>query len=175
MDSRPAVSTTNTSMSFTGLEEFSTYTVTVNTTFNVFGSNMPEVTETIFTISSAGIFTFSQSYIANFFSFHLPVAPTGAPRNVTPSITSRSIMVTWDTIECIERNGIITNYTVVFQEQCGANVPGNTSTVDRTFSAGGLTPGRNYTFQVAGVNDAGTGVFTDLITMFITEDGLLTF
>ena len=82
-------------------------------------------------------------------------------------------MVTWDTIECIECNGIITNYTVVFQEQCGANIPGNT--VDRTFSAGGLTPGRNYTFQVAGVNDAGTGVFTDLITMFITEDGLLTF
>ena len=78
-------------------------------------------------------------------------------------------MVTWNTIECIERNGIITNYTVVFQKQGGANVPGNT--VDRTFSAGGLTPGTVYTFQVAGVNDAGTGVFstTDITT---NEEGL---
>ena len=78
-------------------------------------------------------------------------------------------MVTWDTIECIERNGIITGYTVVFQEQGGANVPGNT--VDRIFSAGGLTPGTSYTFQVAGVNDAGTGVFSTTI-ISTDEEGL---
>ena len=41
-------------MSFTGLEEFSTYTVTVTTTFNVFGSNMTEVAEMMFTTPSAG-------------------------------------------------------------------------------------------------------------------------
>ena len=45
MDNRAAVTTTDTSMSFTGLEEFSTYTVTVTTTFNVFGGNMTEVAE----------------------------------------------------------------------------------------------------------------------------------
>ena len=78
-------------------------------------------------------------------------------------------MVTWDTIECIERNGIITGYTVVFQEQGGANVPGNT--VDRTFSAGELTPGTNYIFQVAGVNDVGTGPFINVITITTCEDG----
>ena len=70
-------------------------------------------------------------------------------------------MVTWDTIDCIERNGIITGYAVIFQEQGEANVPGDT--VDRNFSAGGLTPGKSYTFQVAGVNDAGTGVFSTII------------
>ena len=79
-------------------------------------------------------------------------------------------MVTWGTIECIERNGMITNYTVVFQEQGGANVPGNT--VDRTFSAGGLTPYTNYTFQVAGINNADTGPFTNVITITTDEDGL---
>ena len=79
-------------------------------------------------------------------------------------------MVMWGTIECIERNGIITNYTVVFQEQGGANVPGNT--VDRTFSAGVLTPYTNYTFQVAGINDVDTGPFTDVITITTDEDGL---
>ena len=80
-------------------------------------------------------------------------------------------MVTWDTIECIEHNGIITNYTVVFQEQGGANVPGNT--VNRTFSAGGLTPGTSYTFQVAGVNDAGIGVFSTT-SISTDEEGLNT-
>ena len=79
-------------------------------------------------------------------------------------------MVTWDTIECIERNGIITGYPVEFQEQGGANVPGNT--VDRTFYAGGLTPFTSYTFQVAGVNDVGTGPFTDIITITTDEEGL---
>ena len=99
--------------------------------------------------------------------FH--VASTRAPRDVTPSTTSRSIMVTWNTIECIERNGIITGYTVIFQEQGGANIPGNT--VGRTFSAGGLTPGQIYTFQVAGVNVAGIGVF-EVLTITTAEKGL---
>ena len=56
MDSRPAVTTTNTSMSFTNLEEFSTYTVTVTTTFNVFGSNMDVPSDMMFTTSSFGMY-----------------------------------------------------------------------------------------------------------------------
>ena len=80
-------------------------------------------------------------------------------------------MVTWDTIECIERNGIITGYTVVFQEQGGANVPGNT--VDRIFSAAGLTPFTIYKFQVTGVNDVDTGPFTDIITITTSEEGFV--
>ena len=79
--------------------------------------------------------------------------------------------MTWDTIECIEHNGIITGYTVVFQELGGANVPGSINTVDRTFSATELTPFTIYIFQVAGVNDVGTGPFTDIITI-TTDEGL---
>ena len=168
MDSRPAVTTTDTSMPFTGLEEFSTYTVKVNTTFNVFGSNMDVASDMMLTTPSAGNQYSYYSCIMPLLVFH--VAPTGAPRNVTPSMTSRNITVTWNTIECIERNGIITNYTVVFQEQGRANV--TSSTVDRTFSATGLTPFTNYTFQVAGVNDAGTGVFGKL-NITTDEEGLL--
>ena len=55
IDSRPAVTTTNTSMSFTGLEEFSNYTITVTTAFNVFGRNITEVADMMFTTPSAGI------------------------------------------------------------------------------------------------------------------------
>ena len=80
--------------------------------------------------------------------------------------------MTWDTIECIDSNGIITGYTVVFQEQGGANVTSSTSTEDRVFSDTELTPFTNYTFRVAGVNDAGTGVFA-VLTITTDEEGLL--
>ena len=61
---------------------------------------------------------------------------------------------------------------MVFQELgAGAIVPGNT--VDRTFSATELTPFTNYTFQIAGVNDVGTGPLTDIITITTDEEGFL--
>ena len=60
VDRRPAVTTTDTSMSFTGLEEFSNYTITVTTAFNVFGRNITEVADMMFTTPSAGILYFIQ-------------------------------------------------------------------------------------------------------------------
>ena len=77
------------------------------------------------------------------------------------SMTSGSVTITWDTIECIERNGAITDYTVVFQEHGGAVIPGEVNVMDRTFTANGLTPHTNFTFRVAGVNINGTGAFSD--------------
>ena len=74
-------------------------------------------------------------------------------------------MVSWDTIECIERNGIILRYEV------DSNATGNIN--GRTFIAEGLVPTRQYTFRVAGVNDADTGPFTDTITLTIDEEGLV--
>ncbi len=73
--------------------------------------------------------------------------PTGAPFNVVPTTTSRSIRVTWDAVECIERNGVITGYVVEFQRVDG------TATTDgqvmgRIFTASGLRPFTNYTFRV---------------------------
>ena len=98
------------------------------------------------------------------------VAPTRPPRDVTPSTTSRSVSVSWSTIERIERNGEITSYTVVFQEQGGAEIPGEVNVMDRTFTASGLTPHTNYTFRVAGVS---TGPFTSTITVKTDEDSKL--
>ena len=88
-------------------------------------------------------------------------------------MTSRSVNVTWNVIECIERNGIITNYTVVFQEQDtdGATIPGEV--MGQSFTATELTPYTSYTFQVAGVNSNGAGPFSDVTTILIDEDGLL--
>ena len=101
------------------------------------------------------------------------VAPTRPPHNVTPSTTSRSVSVSWSTVECIERNGEITNYTVVFQEQGGSVIPGEVNAMDRTFTASGLTPHTNYTFRVAGVNSNGTGPYTNISGILTDEDGML--
>ena len=92
---------------------------------------------------------------------------------MTPSTTSRSVSVSWSTIECIERNGEIINYTVVFQEQGGAVIPGEVNVMDRTFTASGLTPHTNYTFRVAGVNNNSTGPYTNINTILTDEDGML--
>ena len=66
---------------------------------------------------------------------------------------------------------MITNYTVAFQEQGGAVIPGDVNTMDRTFTASGLTPHTNYIFRVAGVNNNGTGPYSNDITVLTNEDG----
>ena len=86
-------------------------------------------------------------------------------------MTSTRFNINWHPIDCIERNGAITNYTVVFQEQSGAMIPGEVNVMDRTFTASGLTPHTNYIFKVAGVNSNGTGPYSNDITVLTDEDG----
>ncbi len=83
-------------------------------------------------------------------------------------ITSRSITVTWDTITCIERNGIITSYTV--EVGPSGNPTMRTGITELTFTANGLTPFSNYIFRVAGVNSANTGRYSDIITITTDEE-----
>ena len=83
-------------------------------------------------------------------------------------MTARSVSVSWNEIECIERNGMITNYTVEFSSLGGSVIPG-VLMVERRFTASGLTPFTNYTFRVAGVNSIGAGPFSDLITIQTVE------
>ena len=66
---------------------------------------------------------------------------------------------------------MITNYTVVFQEQGGAVIPGEVNVMDRIFTAIGLTPHTNYIFRVAGVNSNGTGPYTNDTMVMTEEDG----
>ena len=86
--------------------------------------------------------------------------------------TPSTAMVTWNAIECIDQNGIITNYMVQFQEQDGgASVAGGVVDVNgSTYTVSGLTPATRYTFRVAGVNSGGAGPFSPF-RMVITMDG----
>ena len=98
------------------------------------------------------------------------IVSTGSPRNIAFSVTARSVSVSWNEIECIERNGMITNYTVEFSSLGGSVIPGVLMVDERRFTASGLTPFTNYTFRVAGVNSNGTGPFSNVAIIQTVED-----
>ena len=85
-------------------------------------------------------------------------------------MTARSINVSLNEIECIERNGIITYYIVEFSSLGGSVIPGVLMMNERRFTASGLTPFTNYTFRVAGVNNNGTGPFSNVAIIQTIED-----
>ena len=97
-------------------------------------------------------------------------APAGPPTSVRADSTSSTITVQWGPVECPDRNGDITGYSVQYGETESGSLQtisvtgGDTTSEEIT----GLTTSTNYTYQVAAVNSAGTGVYSDPQT--ITTD-----
>ena len=92
----------------------------------------------------------------------IPPAPSAAPTNVRMTgITSSSITVRWRKIPCIERNGDITGYIVRYGSET-QSVSGG-SVTETTIS--NLTPSTTYNIQVAAVNDADTGDYSNTISI----------
>ena len=168
-ESRLPVTTTSTVMSvqFTDLQEFSSYRATVTAMFSATFEVTPASNNLEFITLRAGMIMHPCMHGVSITLFLVKTAPTGAPRDLSYTVTSTSVNLNWLDIDYIERNGVITNYTVVFQEQGGA--PGEVNVMDRTFTASGLTPHTNYIFRVAGVNSNGTGPYSN-DTMVTTEE-----
>ena len=91
-------------------------------------------------------------------------APSAPPTFVrVATVTFYSITVQWRSVNCTERNGDITGYSVRY----GVVGSGNTQTM--SISGGSVTEATisslmlstNYSIQVAAVNSAGTGVYSD--------------
>ena len=90
----------------------------------------------------------------------LPPAPSAAPSNVrVTGATSTTITVQWGEVECIDRNGEITGYSVRYSGG-GRFVTGGGT---RQTTISGLTPSTDYTIEVAAVNSVGTGPYSDPI------------
>ena len=91
-----------------------------------------------------------------------PTAPSAAPTSVIVSSTSNSITVLWGAVNCIHRNGDITGYSVRYGVQGSGtqtvSVSGGGAT-QTTIS--GLTPSTTYSIEVAAVNNAGIGEYSD--------------
>ena len=103
-----------------------------------------------------------------------PPAPCAPPTSVSTSdVTSSSITVQWGAVDCIHRNGDITGYSVKYRVQ-GINSTNNTTdvsggtTTEATLS--GLQPATNYEMEVAAVNSAGTGVYSDPLSILTSSE-----
>ena len=93
------------------------------------------------------------------------------------SVRSSSIDISWGEVPCLHRNGEITGYVIMYKKK-GVNgggrqmsrqtqevrimVDGHTATIDD------LDPLTEYSVMVAGVNSAGTGQFSEPVTV-VTE------
>ena len=100
-----------------------------------------------------------------------PPAPSAPPTSVSTSdMTSSSIAVQWGPVDCIDRNGDITGYSVRYV------VVGNGSAQTVNVSGGttecnisGLSPASNYSVEVAARNGAGAGIYS--APVFVITEG----
>ena len=79
--------------------------------------------------------------------------------------------ISWDSVECIHRNGLITHYIFSYGrgrdgENNQMNVTVNITDQDDggSFTASRIDPATKYIFKVAAVNEAGVGVFASVST-----------
>ena len=148
------------------LEEFRTYRVTVLATFTSEFVTNPTAESSSMDLTTLGAGEFAILVIAPVCTLmSCPIAPTMGPRDVMATqITSRTVQVTWDTIECIHRNGLITGYEVQLREDDSGEMVTDDmiGSNARTYMASELRPFTRYIFQVAGVNSISTGVFTEI-------------
>ena len=85
---------------------------------------------------------------------------------MTASVTGPTIVfVSWERVDCIDRNSEISGYTVLYGPVGGTAVNDSVSgTNHRAYTAAGRTPSTNYSIEVAAVNsDGGVGPFSSPI------------
>ena len=81
---------------------------------------------------------------------------------------STTISVQWEMVPCIDQNGAITSYSVRYVETESGSTQ-TVSTTERQLVISRVSTSTNYSVEVAAVNSAGTGVYSDPI--FVTTDG----
>ena len=91
--------------------------------------------------------------------------PSGASKGpstvtVTPGVTSISIQ--WGEVECEERNGEITGYSVRYSSLTLMETVRNVSR-NRTLSIDRLQIRTNYSFKVAAINSHGIGAYSSAV------------
>ena len=90
--------------------------------------------------------------------------PSAAPTSVSVSeVTSSSITIQWGAVDCIHQNGDITSYSVQYNE-VGSEIIRSLTVSQDEVTITGLSSSTNYSIEVAAVNTAGTGVFSEDIT-----------
>ena len=101
--------------------------------------------------------------------YHCTDPPSGAPVLLVPVIiNSTAISLSWEEVNCTERNGAITGYSVQYSivggmQSTTVNVTGDVTSI----VIGGLTEFTIYTVSVAAINNIGVGSYSDDQKSFI--------
>ena len=141
----------------TGLDEGSTYNITVTVT-NVAGSDSSSpVIATTVEEGNTDIFTQTDNCIVPPFS-----APSAPPEDISVISSTFSMTVQWKPVPCIHHNGNITGYSIRYhkqgreeEEHQNITIPADNTTV----SINELQPSTKYVIEVAALNSAGTGIY----------------
>ena len=156
----------STSYDVMGLEEDSNYTVSVMAINSIGNANSDTVTGMTVEAGTKK-YTKQGTLCNNHISSY--TAPTAAPTSVTTSSgTFSSITVRWDPVNCTERNGDITGYSVRYGVQGSAVGDRTVEMVSGDSSGGmyvisGLSAATMYAVEVAAVNSVETGVYSNPI------------
>ena len=139
-----------------GLEEDSSYTITV-TASNSVGSSALSNTLTKMTLQAG-----ESSRLRCFICFKLfSTVPTGPPSSVSTTATFTKITVDWGPLDCIHRNGDITGYLVRVTRNGDVLKNVSASSDIRQVTISELSSSTEYNVSVAAVNINGTGVYSN--------------
>ena len=87
--------------------------------------------------------------------------PSSAPLlHTAVTINSTAVSLSWDEVNCTDRNGVITGYIVQYIFTGGMTVTVNISATTSVVIAG-LIKFRLYSFSVAAINDNGIGPYSN--------------
>ncbi len=82
-----------------------------------------------------------------------------------------TISIEWNEVECADRNGDITSYSVCYGPSSTPSSDRSVETISdpnsRTFSVGGREIGTSYSFEVATVNGFAIGLYSPTIMVTI--------
>ena len=148
----PHQSITTYSYTLKGLYSGMNYTITVRAG-NVLGGSDSILTNGA-TTALVGISVNFKICVSFFF-----IVPSGWPNSLQVSlVNSTANNLTWNEVNCSQRNGLITGYTVMISN---SSITYNLNSTERYIIVNDLVFGTVYNISVAAVNSIGRGPFSD--------------
>ncbi len=100
-----------------------------------------------------------------FFITIMYLGPTSSPSSISiRRVGVTYIVIEWDEVDCLGRNGIVTSYRVRHGLSSTTSIRRNITVIsdpnERTFTLNGLMLLTTYGFEVAAVNVHGTGPYS---------------
>ena len=147
-----------TSYCMSSLEEATVYVITIKAKSPAGFS--PASNSFVGTTHAAGLSEMNQvmskcDYVSS------PTVPSCCvPSPISQSVSLTSIAIMWQLGDCLLRNGQSRHYSVRYRETGSIIATANIGINDRTYTASSLYPRTSYTFEVALVNEVGTGPYT---------------